>query len=149
MLNYTTKVPAHQSIAEIGQILAKGGAKAVMHEYDDAGGIKALNFSMVFNGREIGFRLPASVESINTILIAKQKADPRHVPKDFTKREHALNVTWRVIKDWIEAQVAMIEANQVKIEQVFLPYAVTANGQTLYEHIANDPSLLLGPGSRH
>src|SRR5947209_7789589 len=30
---------------------------------------------------------------------------------------------WRVIKDWAEAQSALIEANQVKIEQVFLPYA--------------------------
>lgn len=147
MLNYTTKVPAHQSIAEIGQILAKGGAKAVMHEYDDAGSIKALNFSMVFNGREIGFRLPASVEAINQIIIDMQKADSRHVSKAYISRDHAVNVTWRVIKDWIEAQVAMIEANQVKIEQVFLPYAVTANGQTLYEHIASDPSLLLGPGS--
>jgi hypothetical protein len=148
MLNYTTKVPAHQSIAEISQILAKGGARAVMHEYDDAGQVRAINFSMVFNGREIGFKLPASVDAINQIIIGLQKADPRHVPKAYISRDHAINVTWRVIKDWIEAQVAMIEANQVRIEQVFLPYAVTKDGQTLYEHIAADPTLLLGPGGQ-
>jgi hypothetical protein len=57
--------------------------------------------------------------------------------------EHAINVAWRVIKDWVEAQLALIEANQVKIEQVFLPYAITAQGNTLYEQIASDPRLLV------
>ena len=34
MLNYTTKIPVYQSIAEISKMLAKAGAKAVMREYE-------------------------------------------------------------------------------------------------------------------
>jgi hypothetical protein len=40
--------------------------------------------------------------------------------------------------------LALIEANQVKIEQVFLPCAITSQGTTLYEQIASDPHLLIG-----
>ena len=76
MLNYTTKVPAHQSIAEISQILAKAGARAVMHEYDDAGHIKSLSFSMLFNGREIGFRLPANWQGIQPIMQELRRKTP-------------------------------------------------------------------------
>ncbi len=58
--------------------------------------------------------------------------------------QQAIDIAWRVIKDWVEAQLVLIEANQVKIEQVFLPYAITSQGNTLYERIASDPHLLLG-----
>jgi len=34
----------------------------------------------------------------------------------------------------------------VTTAQVFLPYAVTANGTTLYEYIAENTQLLLGDG---
>lgn len=145
MLNAYSKVPAHQSISEISRMLAKGGAKAVMHEYDDAGNITALNFSMEFNGRPIGFRLPANRKGIHDILIEMRRKDTK-MRRELASEAHALDVTWRVIKDWVEAQLAMIEANQAKIHQVFLPYAVTKDGKTLAEQIESDPSLLLGPG---
>lgn len=145
LLNYTTKVPAHQSIAEISQLLAKAGARAVMHEFDDAGQIKALNFSMAFNGREIGFRLPANWPATQAILEDARRKNTK-LERRIATSENALNVTWRTIKDWVEAQLALINMNQAKTEQVFLPYAVTADGSTLYEHIAKNPSLLLGPG---
>jgi hypothetical protein len=47
---------------------------------------------------------------------------------------------------WIEAQVAFIETMMVTTAQVFLPYAVTANGQSLYEYIGQNTGLLLGDG---
>ena len=146
MLNYTTKVPAHQSIAEISKMLAKSGASAVMHEYDDAGNIKSLSFKMKFDGQDIGFRLPANWQNIQIILVEMRRKNTK-IPTFVVTDEHSLNVAWRVIKDWVEAQLALIEANQAKTEQVFLPYAVTRNGQTLYEHIATNPQLLLGDGT--
>jgi hypothetical protein len=61
--------------------------------------------------------------------------------------DHARNVAWRVVKDWVEAQLAIIETRMVTTAQVFLPYAVTANGQTLYEYIGHNTQLLLGEGT--
>lgn len=123
-------------------MLAKAGARAVMQEYDEDGTVKSLSFSLVFNGNTIGFRLPVNWQAIHTIVNDK-KRNQNWRPWMGTS-EHAMNVAWRVIKDWVEAQLALIEANQVTIEQVFLPYAITAEGKTLYEQIASDPRLLLG-----
>lgn len=145
MLNYTTKVPAHQSIAEISRLLAKGGAKAVMHEFDDAGNIVALNFSIQFNGHPIGFRLPARPERMLEILTEMRRKNTK-LERRIATEQGALDVTWRIIKDWVEAQLALIEANQAHIAEVFLPYAVTKDGSTLAAQILSDPSLLLGPG---
>jgi hypothetical protein len=51
------------------------------------------------------------------------------------------------VKDWVEAQLAIIETRMVTTAQVFLPYAVTTNGQTLYEYIGQNTQLLLGEGN--
>jgi hypothetical protein len=57
-------------------------------------------------------------------------------------------VAWRITKDWVEAQLAIIESQMVTTAQVFLPYAVTSNGQTLYEYIGQNTQLLLGEGKQ-
>jgi hypothetical protein len=44
-------------------------------------------------------------------------------------------VAWRIVKDWPEAQLAVIRAGLVDLEQVFLPYAQDAHGNTLYERM--------------
>ena len=48
---------------------------------------------------------------------------------------HARNVCWRILRAWIEAQTALIQIGLVKVEQVFLPYAQSASGETLYENL--------------
>lgn len=146
MLNYTTKVTAQQSIGEISKMLAKAGAKAVMHEYDDSGNIKSLSFQMKFGDGEVGFRLPANIPGVRNIILEMRKQGNTTLRPWMLEDKHFEDVTWRVIKDWIEAQLALIEAEQAKTEQVFLPYAITAGGQTLYEQMALDPRLLLGGG---
>ena len=43
LLNYTTTIAAHKTIAEIQQMLAKAGANAILSEYDEQGCIVALD----------------------------------------------------------------------------------------------------------
>lgn len=45
LLNYTTTIAAHTTVAEIQQMLAKAGANAILSEYDDDGYIVALSFT--------------------------------------------------------------------------------------------------------
>src|SRR5260370_2043301 len=115
-----------------------------MQEYDDDGTGKSLSFSLVFNGNTIGFRLPANWQAIQSIMLSEKPRMGSRWRPWMRSEEQAIDIAWRVIKDWVEAQLALIEANQVKVEQVFLPYAITAQGNTLYEQIASDPHLLLG-----
>ncbi len=104
--------------------------------------VKSLSFSLFFNGNTIGFRLPVNWQAIQSILFDIRRKNTK-LERRIVEQEHAIDVGWRVIKDWVEAQLALIEANQVKIEQVFLPYAITSQGITLYEQIVSDPCLLL------
>lgn len=145
LLNYTSKVPAHDSIAEINRMLAKAGARQVMSDYDDAGNIVALSFSLDLEGQRIGFRLPSDWKPVAVLLEQQLRNKPGARPYMRTE-DHARNVAWRIIKDWIEAQLAIIETRMVTTAQVFLPYAVTPNGQTLYEYIGQNTQLLLGAG---
>jgi len=142
LLNYTTQIDAFKTISEIQKLLAKAGASAVMNEMDTNGNIVALSFKIKLNEHDIAFRLPTDWRPVMTVL----ENDPK-VPRGLRTQEQALRVAWRITLRWIEAQVAFIETMMVTTAQVFLPYAVTANGQTLYEYIGQNTQLLLGEGS--
>lgn len=140
LLNYTTKIDSFKTISEISQLLAKAGASAIMHDFDQNGYIVALSFKIRLNDQEIAFKLPTDWRPVLQVL------ERQRVPRSLQTQEQALRVAWRITKDWIAAQVAFIETMMVTTAQVFLPYAVTNNGQSLYEHIANNTGLLLGSG---
>lgn len=141
LLNYTTKIDAFKTISEIQQLLAKAGASAVMTDYDQNGYIVALSFKISLNDNDIAFRLPTDWRPVLQVLENDHK-----VPRSLKTQEQALRVAWRITKNWVEAQVAFIETMMVTTAQVFLPYAVTADGQSLYEYIGQNTTLLLGEG---
>jgi hypothetical protein len=39
--------------------------------------------------------------------------------------------------------MALVEIEMVQLQEVFLPYAITKSGKTLYEGILDNPQLLL------
>jgi hypothetical protein len=147
LLNYTSKTPAHQSIAEISQMLAKAGARQVMHDYDDRGNIVALSFSLELEGQRIGFRLPSDWRPVHELLVRARKKNTK-ISRYVETEDHARDVAWRIIKDWVAAQLAIVETRMVTTAQVFLPYAVMANGQSLYEYVGSNTTLLLGSGEK-
>src|ERR1035441_4534579 len=112
LLNYTTKIDAFKTISEISQLLAKAGASAVMHDYDDNGAIVALSFKIKLNDQSIAFRLPTDWRPVLQVL-EKQGG----VPRSLQTKDQALRVAWRITKSWIEAQVAFIETMMVTTAQ--------------------------------
>ena len=58
--------------------------------------------------------------------------------------EQAARVAWRILKDWVEAQMAVIDAGMATLPQVFLPYAQTDTGETVYERFESGNLLRLG-----
>jgi hypothetical protein len=48
-------------------------------------------------------------------------------------REQAARIAWRIVKDWVEAQLAIIEAEMASRPEVFLPYAQTNTGETIFQ----------------
>ena len=93
LLNYTTSVPADKSIAAIQKALAKAGASAILHEFDDNGNIMALSFRIKMPSpetsgevRDISFRLPTDWRAVQRRL-QTQRVEPR-----YRTQEHALRV---------------------------------------------------------
>lgn len=142
LLNYTTQIDAFKTISEIQQVLAKCGASAVLTDYDQNGFITSLSFKIKLGEQDISFRLPTDWRPVLTVLEQDYK-----VPNRLKTQEQALRVAWRITKDWVEAQAAFIETMMVTTAQVFLPYATTGDGRSLYEYIADNNQLLLGGGN--
>lgn len=122
--NYTTRISAGQTIQEIQKNLVKHGARAIMIEYDK-GDPSGLSFLVPTKHGDVPFRLPTNTLSVQKVL------EEQRVKSD---KKMASNVAWRIMKDWIEAQMAIIEAELVTLEQVFLPYMqMPGENQTLYD----------------
>ena len=130
LLNYTTQVVAGKSVGEIQGLLIKHGATKIM--LDTASGeIRGIAFALQVGGDELAFRVPANIAACEATLNAQVRS--RTIPGRFAGREHASRVAWRILKDWVEAQVALIETGMVKPEEVFLPYLLTDGVHTLFE----------------
>lgn len=120
MKNYTSTVPVERTISKIEMVLAKAGALSIHKEFRD-GQISALSFILsVPGGKDVAIRLPASVEAVEQILMGEVKRPQ----KETIKRIHdqASRTAWKIMQDWIEVQISLIEMQQVEALQVFLPY---------------------------
>lgn len=139
ILNYTTTIAVEKTTGEIQGKLARSGAQAVMTEYDSEQVLCALSFRMMCSGIMVSFRLPAQIDRIYILLQRDNK-----VARKLKTRDQAARVAWRIIKDWIEAQLAIVEAEQAEMVEVFLPYAQNpSTGKTLFEQLSNDQFALL------
>ena len=133
LLNYTTKVDVYTTIGAIQGQLVRHGARKIMQDYDGNGRITSLSFLVETPSGPRGIRLPANVDAVHTVLMRqKVKCD----------REQAERVAWRIIKDWIEAQMAILDSEMVQIDEIFLPYMVNNAGRTLFEAYRENAGLL-------
>jgi len=133
ILNYTTSIKTEKTASEIQKKLAIAGAQAVLSEYDEDGIMCAMSFRIQTKGDLLSFRLPINIEGVYRAL-----CDDDKVPRRLQTYEQAARVAWRIVKDWIEAQLAIIEAGQAELQQVFLPYAQNQDGQTVYEALSQN-----------
>jgi hypothetical protein len=132
LLNYTTSISGEKTVSEIQAKLASAGARQVLHEYDGFGNVSSVSFRINTQFGEMAFQLPARIDAVEATLSKQARAGK--IPRKFDKDSaQAARVAWRILKDWIEAQLALIETGMVTVEQVFLPYAQNASGQTVYD----------------
>lgn len=123
--NYTTKIPAAQTVGEIQELLATHGARKVMMDYSDGGKVEAVTFGLMIRGTMAGFKIDARPEGVASVM-----------KKDGIKCDFALaeRIAWRNVKDWIAAQLAMVETEQATMQELFLPYLIDGT-QTLHERV--------------
>lgn len=136
--NYTTDIPAQKTISEIQQLLAENGARGIATEYNEKGLVTNVFFKILLNEREVPFRLPAKADKVYSSLFGNMTGEYTY---GASRREKAQNIAWRICKTWLEAQITLINLEQAKIEEVFLPYMVMGQ-KTLYETLKDNKFLL-------
>lgn len=134
--NFSTTISIEKTISEIELMLSKYGATKIMKEYDVEGHPITLVFGIMTENGEMPVKLPVRTEKILDVF--KMQVSNKKLPKKFWSgdwvKEQAGRVGWRIIKDWLDAQLTLIGVQMVKIEEIFLQYAYDSrSGQTLFQ----------------
>jgi hypothetical protein len=142
LLNYTTKVPVQRTIGHVQALLVEAGARSIMTDYNEVGTPVGVAFIIETMHGPRTFKLPVFADRVHALLSADRHVEPR-----YSTPEHSERVAWRILKDWIEAQLAIIQAEQVTLDQVMLPYMqAEVGGRTVYE-LYRDQQLALTEGA--
>lgn len=144
--NYTSAVPSHVTIYRIEQTLIKCGVSGIAKEYapSPSGTISAITFKISIPEFPVmNVRLPVDEEKALQALwmdyVGTDKLSPdgkRIVYNSYKKKcrddfsKQASMTAWKIVQDWVEVQMSMIQMKQADFMQVFLPYIW--NGRTTY-----------------
>lgn len=148
-LNYSTTIPAAQTVGECQSILAAAGAASVAVHYEN-GQPSGLSFTLKTPHGTRAFTLPVDLEAMRRVL-AKAENDGMFAASKkkagaFSNREHAARVAWRVAKDWLEACLALIAAQMTTIDTVMLPFLHVDGNKTLWEAYREREQAAIGMG---
>jgi hypothetical protein len=144
VLNYTTQIAVAKTVSEMQALLGQAGANRIAVDYAD-GTPSALSFMLTTPHGPRHFTLPVNVDAMHRLLKAEDDAGRIRSGAKATRsnREQAERVAWRVLKDWLAAQLALVATEMVGMDQVMLPYLqVEANGRTLYDAYRDQESAL-------
>jgi hypothetical protein len=133
----STAISVDKTVGEIVSILRRIRATAIGFDY--AGDtVKGIRFALTIPNAPapVEFELPARVDPLFKRMQAKGMRD----------RAQAERVAWRQVLRWVEVQVAMIDCGMAAPGEVFLPYAITASGRTVYELFEETGARMLGQG---
>jgi hypothetical protein len=143
-LNHTTQISALKTAGEIQTILAKHGAEAVALRYADAEPV-GISFGIQTPYGLRYFDLPVRHDGVYEVL--KKQASRNIIRRAYANPEQAKRTAWRVLKVWLEAQLAIIEAQMVSLDEVMLPYLRGEDGHTLYQSWQESEKLSITTGS--
>jgi len=141
LLNYTTEIDAMKTAGEIIGILATNGAQSVMIDYQDGEPV-GLAFQIGINGRNIGFRLPCNIQGAFDAMKRDHQIPPRYKNLLQAKR-----TAWRILKTFVEVQIALIKCGQVEMAEAFFAYMIVSPRQTLFQAFKENPARMLSAGT--
>ena len=126
--NYTTRMTVSRTAGEITRTLVKKGAQEILTQYNAAGEPSGLKWALETKHGRLAYELPVRYAPVFEALTNDGLL--KHSPE--RRMQQAQRVAWRILRDWIEAQIALLESGMVSMDEVFLPYMLTDNG-TIYE----------------
>lgn len=134
LLCYSTTVPVGKTVGEIMKLLRLVHAKTLQIESDHLGNYSSIAFELGTSHGDRLFRFPVSPEKVGKVLMRQsQRGELTHLTQAKAgDPEHHRRVAWRENLEWLRVQLALLESEQVTLEQIFLPYMLV-NGRTIYQ----------------
>lgn len=132
--NYTSSVPASQTIASIEAYLAECGVVGTTKEFEKGQPV-ALMFDIATGTMRFTIRLPANLNQVQEWLwkdYCKKTRNQRKTRDDFY--EQAAKTAWSIQRDWVMVQMSLIQLKQAELAEVFLPF-IWNGKRTFYNSI--------------
>ena len=107
----------------------------------------------------MAIRLPADVEAAQQAMWVNYADGDKMTPDgsrlawnnrkskcraDF--KDQAERTAWKIVQDWVEVQMSMIQMRQAEMLQVFMPYLWDGK-ETFYSRVKGDGFRMLGTGT--
>lgn len=131
--NAYSKINIQQLFNNLQKVLSTHGARQIVFEYGKDGKIYGITFVIQYKDKLLPIKLPARIQQVAKVL---ENQGFRY------NEDQVYRVAWRNINDWIEAQMAMLDSEMVKMEEIFLPYMTDRFGNTYFEKLENNKFLL-------
>lgn len=98
------------------------GARNISKEYAN-GKVVSVFFSIdnPTGGLPLCIRLPSNEDGVYQVLLKQRKRYVDYKVKEAV-REQAKRTAWKLVQDWVEVQMSLVEMQQAEILQVFMPY---------------------------
>lgn len=96
----------------------------------------SLSFVYEINGTDLAFQLPAKTESVYQVLSKDKRLNNSQAEKI---KNQAERTAWRILFNWVEVQVAMIECDQLEFMQIFFTHLIDIKtGETFYQKLKSN-----------
>ena len=141
-----SSVAADKSIGLIEKKLVENGATDNPKSYDPQGTLYSMQFRRLANGRFISYELPANIMGVYHYLNSQRKGRVTELQKK-SDMEQAQRTAWKLIYEWVDMQMTMVNLQQMEFEQIFLPQMIVAGengtGKTTYQAMKDGNFLAL------
>lgn len=139
--NYTSDVPVLETLHRIEKTLIKCGVSGITKEYGKDETVIAVAFQIPHANGKVNIRLPVDEKKAIDVLWLdyvgddKLSTDGNSIHWNSRKKktradfvEQGRRTAWKIMQDWVEVQMSMIQMKQAETLEVFLPYVW--DGQT-------------------
>ena len=138
--NYTTLIDVDKTLGQIRTILRNHDAKSILEDYEGKR-LTGLSFRVDTATGVRPFSLPIRVEKTRAVLVRQVESgeiNTRRKGKEFfTSYEHAERVAWRILKDWLDYEMALVETEMVEMDEVFMAWLRLGPELNLYQHMVD------------
>ena len=124
-------------------MLVRAGALSLLFTDTTQGEGEAIACSNQARHAVLPIRLPARVAQVAHVRYGTRTRRPAQWC------QQAQRTASKTLHDWVDAQLARIETERGKLEEVFFPYIVTKHGATLLAGREPQAFLFLGSGQTH